>query len=208
MTDKPPAPDLLAAAEALLSAGAVAGRFPEERRLQDALTVCVVRLRLAAMREEESRQGFSVYVEEMMEAAAKAARSAERSGPVQMGDLRRTLSDACHPGERPVDTIDKSLEIARRVKGRESYVDSWAVEKLWKVAQAIARARLVVVPALSSADTYEVLLEAWRNVLKLGAYMAGNTAAYDDAAAHDSFEHGPDMLDQLEGLLAPILGEG
>ena len=35
--------------------------------------------------------------------------------------------------------VDRSLEVAGRTKGRDAYVDSWAVEKLWKVAEAIAQ---------------------------------------------------------------------
>jgi len=40
-----------------------------------------------------------------------------------------------------------------RVKGRKSYVESRTVEKLWKVAQAIAEAR--------DAGSEDVLVEAW-----------------------------------------------
>lgn len=95
-----------------------------------------------------------------------------------------------------------SLEIAARVKGRDAYVDSWTVEKLWKVAEAIARAR----DASLGQDLEDTLVEAWRNLAKLGTWLAGNTHSYWEEAVRAAFEEGQEaMLDHLAKLLAPIL---
>lgn len=53
--------------------------------------------------------------------------------------------------------VDRSLEVAARWKGRNAYVDSWAVEKLYKVAEAITQAW----DAGGDLDLEDVLVEAW-----------------------------------------------
>ena len=93
--------------------------------------------------------------------------------------------------------VDKSLEIAGRATGREIYVNPWAVEKLWKVAEAISLAR--------GAEKHSQV-EAWRNLAKLATWMAGNTLAYEEKAVMAAFNEGEcAMLQHLEELLAPIL---
>lgn len=100
---------------------------------------------------------------------------------------------------------DRSLEVAGRVKGRDVCVDSWAVEKLWKVAEAIVQAR----DAGGEPELEEALMQAWRNLAKLGAWQAGNTAAYQEEAVQAAFaEGGAAMRRHLEELLAPILEGG
>ena len=55
-------------------------------------------------------------------------------------------------------------------------------------------------------DGEDVQVEAWRNLVKLGAWMAGTTLAYDEEAVRAVFEEGEAaMLRHLEELLAPIL---
>ena len=102
---------------------------------------------------------------------------------------------------------DWTLELGRRCEGRSVYVDSWAVEKLAKVADAIAQARdsgLELVDLVVA----DAVVEAWRNLAKLAAWQAGNTAAYDEEAALAAFEAGGDaMRRHLEELLAPILSK-
>lgn len=94
------------------------------------------------------------------------------------------------------------LEVAGRVKGRDAYVDSWAVEKLWKVAEAISRAGDLPM----GKDLEDTLVEAWRNLAKLGAWIAGNTQSYWEEAVRAAYEEGKDaMLHHLEELLAPVL---
>ena len=49
-------------------------------------------------------------------------------------------------------------------------------------------------------------MEAWRNLVKLASWMAGNTSAYDEELARAVFEEGEGaMLQYLEELLSPIL---
>jgi hypothetical protein len=49
-------------------------------------------------------------------------------------------------------------------------------------------------------------MEAWRNLAKLGAWQAGDTAAYDEDVTQAAFEaNGAAMQRHLEELLAPIL---
>ena len=96
--------------------------------------------------------------------------------------------------------VNKSLEIAGRVKGREVFVDSWAVEKLWKVAEAIVETRDV------GLEDVEELQETWCNLVKLAPWMAGNTSAYDEELTRTGFVDGEGaMLQLLEELLSPIL---
>ena len=93
--------------------------------------------------------------------------------------------------------IDRSLEVGGRTTGRNAFVNSWTVEKLWKVAEAIAQAK---------DGDQDALVEAWRNLVKLGTWMAGNTLEYEEEAARAVFEEGEGaMLHHLEELLAPIL---
>jgi len=100
--------------------------------------------------------------------------------------------------------VDRSLEIAGRVTGREVFVDSWAVEKIVKVGEAIAQARGAV-----GMDGQEAQVEAWRNLVKVASWIAGNTSAYDEELARAVFEEGEAaMLQHLEALLAPILRGG
>ena len=80
--------------------------------------------------------------------------------------------------------MDGSLAIAARVKGQNAYVDSWEVEKLYKVAESLAQAR----DAGGDLDLEDSLVEAWRNLAKLGAWMAGNTRAYEEGGVRAAFE--------------------
>jgi pyrroloquinoline quinone (PQQ) biosynthesis protein C len=105
---------------------------------------------------------------------------------------------------------DWTLELGRRCEGRNAYVDSWALEKLAKVAEAIAQARDSIL--LASEETYSdlavALVEAWRNLAKLAAWQAGNTAAYQEEAVQNALKEGGDaMRRHLEELLAPILSK-
>ena len=100
--------------------------------------------------------------------------------------------------------VNKSLEIGGRTIGREVYVNSWLLEKLWKVAEAICQVRDAV--GLSREDAQE---EAWRNICKLASWMAENPSAYDEESARAVFEEGEGaMLSHLEELLGPILEGG
>jgi len=97
--------------------------------------------------------------------------------------------------------VDKSLEIARRTLGREVYVNNWALEKLFKVGEAIAQVRDAV-----CLDGEDAQLDSWRNLVKLATWMAGTTPAYDEEIVLAAFDEGATaMLEHLELMLVPIL---
>ena len=104
-------------------------------------------------------------------------------------------------------TVDWTLALARRTKGHTIYVDDWSaagslVEKLAKVVDAVGWAHGATLQ--EHADEY--LYEAYRNVCKLAAWMAGNTSSYLEDATRNAFEQGQDsMRHYIESLLAPIL---
>jgi hypothetical protein len=97
------------------------------------------------------------------------------------------------------DTLkDWSLALAHRWGGQSVYVDSWAIEKLAKVVEALGHAR----DACADPVMEEALVEAWRNAAKLGAWTAHNTFAYDEEAVQGAFkEGGHAMRHHLEWLL-------
>jgi len=100
---------------------------------------------------------------------------------------------------------DKShpREIAGRTKGRDAYMDSWVVEGVVKVRDAICQVRNAV-----GLDGEDAQVEAWRNLVKLASWMAGNTLAYDEETVRAVFAEGrAAMLSRLEGLAGPSPAE-
>lgn len=110
-------------------------------------------------------------------------------------------------------TQPRSLEIASRVKADAGLraVDSWVVEKLFKVAEELGITR----KGWESTDPYEftrdtgseyadILYEAYRNLCKLASWMGA--IEYSETGADAAFNMGAEaMLDEVERLLAPIL---
>lgn len=105
---------------------------------------------------------------------------------------------------------NRSLELARRVKtGNVVFVSSWTVEKLYKVAEAVAQAReSQAVRLYGETALKDELYEAYRNICKLAAWMADNTQAYREETAESSYADPEWMLRHVEELLAPLLDEG
>lgn len=103
-------------------------------------------------------------------------------------NLVQELNSRKSQGEETM--LDRSLEIARRTKGREVFVNSWAVEKLVKVGEALAQLTPYTAYLGQAWEDQDSLWEAWRNVAKLTAWMGGNIPAYDEEAVRAVFEEG------------------
>lgn len=102
-----------------------------------------------------------------------------------------------------------SQGLGARCKGRDAYVDAWAVEKLAKVVEGVIEVRAIVArhtqPEILDSSIFrstfrphpneatlrtpveEHLLETFLNACKLAAWMAGNTDAYREWNVVEAF---------------------